>query len=67
MEDDCSFNYYELYAVKSKEVLSYGDVLLSLEREKQTKNLTLRPAEKLGKPTNSNKLWHRLKFCCLIS
>jgi hypothetical protein len=43
----------------NKEGLSYVDVLLSLEREKQTKNLTLQPAQKLGKPTNSNKLWNR--------
>jgi len=33
-----------------------------LLREKQTKISTLRPAQKLGKPTNSNKIWHRTKF-----
>jgi len=37
VKDDCSFNNYKLHTVKSKEVLSYIDVLLSLERETNQK------------------------------
>lgn len=37
VEDGCSFNNYELHTVKIKEVLSYVDVLLSLERETNQK------------------------------
>jgi hypothetical protein len=37
VEDDYSFNNHELHTVKSEEVLSCVDVLLSLERETNQK------------------------------